>query len=158
MTSSVLLTVAAGGEHPLIDIDSTAFLQFGIFVLTALVASRLLFRPYLAMRDRRSAGIDGARADATRMSAEADGKLTAYEAELAAARSRANDERRAIRTEAAEHQRQVTDKARSESIAALEQAKAKVTSETEAARSQLMPRASQLADEIAAKLLGRKVG
>jgi F-type H+-transporting ATPase subunit b len=144
-------------EHPLIDIDHTVWIQLLLFFIVAFIGSRLLFRPYLRMRDERSAGIEGARDEATRLSAEADARLAHYEQEIATARSRANDERRVMRTEAATRQREATDKARSEAAGAFEDARSRVERETNAARQQLMPRASQIADEIAGKLLGRKV-
>jgi F-type H+-transporting ATPase subunit b len=155
--TSTLVFVASAAEHPLLDIDWTGFVQFGIFVLTAVIATALLFKPYLAMRDRRAASIEGARGEAAQMIAEADGKLVSYDRDLAAARNRANEERRKVRAEAAAHQREVTERARAESVAALEQAKSRVATETATARAQLMPRADQLAGEIAARLLGRKV-
>lgn len=157
MNSTILLAAGSASEHPLIDIDWTGFVQFGLFVLTALIASRFLFRPYLAMRDRRAEGIEGARAEAVRMTAEAEAKLTSYDKELAAARTRANEERQRVRSEAATHQREVTERARTEAASALDHAKTRVADETRAARAELMPRATQLAAEIAARLLGRKV-
>jgi F-type H+-transporting ATPase subunit b len=157
MTSTFLSSVGSAASHPLLDIDWTGFVQFGVFLLTALIATAFLFRPYLAMRDRRSTGIEGARGEAVRMTAEADAKLVSYDKELAAARARANEEKRKVRSEAAAHQREVTERARAEATAALDQAKARVTAETAAARAQLMPRAGQLAQEIASRLLGRKV-
>src|SRR5690606_32271349 len=126
MTSSVLLSVASAAEHPLIDLDATALLQLGIFVVTALIATQLLFKPYLRMRAEREAGMDGARREADALSAEADAKLADYEAKLAAARGRAADERRKIRADAAEHQRQVTEEARAQATSALESAHARV--------------------------------
>jgi F0F1-type ATP synthase membrane subunit b/b' len=144
-------------EHPLIDIDWTVVLQLGLFLVVAFVSSRLLFRPYLKMRDDRSAGIEGARDEATRLSAEADARLTRYQSQLEAARVRAQDERRKMRSEAAERQRQVTDRARADAGGALDEAKARIREETEAARAKLLPQAQQLAGEIAETLLGRKV-
>src|SRR5437868_9777708 len=105
-----LFSLAAG--HPLIDIDLTVFVQFGLFLLLFLVANKLLFQPYLALRERRRAGIDGARAEADRMTAQADAKLADYEKQLAIARNRANEEGRKVRAEAAAHEREVTDAAR----------------------------------------------
>lgn len=143
-------------EHPLIDIDHTIWIQLALFLLVAFVGSRLLFRPYLKMRDERAAGIEGARDEGARLSSEADARLAHYETQISAARARAQDERRKVRTEAAAHQRDAVDKARAEATRAFDEAKARVARETEAARAQLMPRASQVADEIAAKLLGRR--
>jgi F-type H+-transporting ATPase subunit b len=144
-------------EHPLIDIDHTVWIQLLLFFIVAFIGSRLLFRPYLRMRDERAAGIEGARDEAARLSAEADARLSHYEREIAAARARAQDERRAIRTEAASRQREATDKARAEAVKSFDAARSRVERETNVARQQLMPRASQVAEEIAGKLLGRKV-
>lgn len=148
-------TLAAA--HPLIDIDGTVFVQFGLFLILWLVANKLLFQPYLQLRERRKAGIEGARAESERMTAQADAKLADYEKQLAAARSRANDEGRKVRAEAAAHEKDVTDKARAEAQQSIDEATTKMRAETEAARAQLMPQADAIARSIASKLLGREV-
>ena len=102
MTQPVLMTLASAAEHSMIDIDSTAFVQFGIFAILALVATRFLFTPYLKMREEREDGMEGARKDAENLSAEADAKLADYEEKLASARARAQIERPNIRAEAPE--------------------------------------------------------
>jgi F-type H+-transporting ATPase subunit b len=145
-------------EHPLIDIDYTVGIQLFLFLVVAFMCSKLLFRPYLRMRDERTAGIEGARDEAGRLSAEADARLTRYQSQLETARARAQDERRKMRIEAAERQRQVTDRARTEAGGALDEAKARIRQETDVARGKLMPQAQQLAGDIAETLLGRKVG
>ena len=144
-------------EHPLIDIDHTVWIQLLLFFIVAFIGSRLLFRPYLRMRDERTAGIEGARDEAVRLSTEADARLAHYEREIAAARSRAQDERRTMRTDAAVKQREATEKARADAGRAFDEARLRVERETNLARQQLMPRATQVAEEIAGKLLGRKV-
>jgi F-type H+-transporting ATPase subunit b len=150
-----LSSLASG--HPLIDIDGTVFVQFGLFLLLFLAANKLLFQPYLALRERRKAGIEGARGEAERMTAQADAKLADYEKQLASARSRANEEGRKVRTEATAHEKDVTDKARAEAQKAIDEATAKMKAETDAARLQLLPQANVLAKQIASKLLGREV-
>jgi F-type H+-transporting ATPase subunit b len=148
-------TLAAA--HPLIDIDGTVFVQFGLFLILWLVANKLLFQPYLQLRERRKAGIEGARAESERMTAQADAKLADYEKQLAAARSRANDEGRKVRAEAAAHEKDVTDMARAETQKSIDEATTKMRGEAEAARLQLLPQANTLAKQIASKLLGREV-
>jgi F-type H+-transporting ATPase subunit b len=150
-----LTTLAAA--HPLIDIDGTVFVQFGLFMILLVVANKLLFQPYLQLRERRKAGIEGARAEAERMTASADAKLADYEKQLAAARSRANEEGRKVRAEAAAHEKDVTDKARAEAQKSIDEATAKMRAEAEAARLQLLPQANALAKQIASRLLGREV-
>jgi F-type H+-transporting ATPase subunit b len=156
MDQSALVSVASGG-HPLIDIDLTAVVQFCLFLILYFITNRLLFQPYLELRARRKSGIEGARGEADRMTAEADAKLAEYEQQLALARNRAGEQGRKVRLEAAAHEREVTDKARASAHSAINEAQAKMRSETEAARVQLMPQANVLAKQIASKLLGREV-
>jgi F-type H+-transporting ATPase subunit b len=158
MHHSVLHAVAAGAsEHPLIDIDLTAFVQFGIFMIALLVATKFLFRPYITMRDERTAGIDGARDEATRMSAQADAKLADYEEKLEQARNKALDERREMRAAAATTQRELTDAARAEANSSIATAQERIASDVETARKDLAPRADKLASDLVSKLLGREV-
>jgi len=154
-TSAAL--VIASGDHPLIDIDGTVLVQFVLFLLLYLIANRMLFQPYLALRERRKAGIEGAREEADRMTGEADAKLAEYEKQLATARAKGNEEGRKLRSEAAAHEREVTDKARAAAQKSIDEAGAKMRAQVEDARTQLMPQASQLAQKMASKLLGREV-
>jgi len=149
--------VSLAGGHPLIDIDLTVVVQFVLFLVLFAIANRYLFQPYLQLRERRKARIEGARAEAERMTAEADAKLAAYEKSLAAAREKANEEGRKVRLEAAAHEREVTDAARRTAQQATDEAQATMRRETEAARAQLMPQADALARAITSKLLGREV-
>lgn len=155
MDQTPIVTLAAG--HPLIDVDLTVIVQFVLFLVLFLVANRLLFRPYLQLRQRRIAGIDGARAEAERMTAEADARLAEYEKQMVMARERAAEEGRKIRMEGVTHERDVTAQARAAAQKATEEAQATMRRETEAARAQLMPQAEALAKAITSKLLGREV-
>ena len=129
----------------------------GLFLLLFVVTNSLLFQPYLALRTRRKAGIEGARAEAERMTATADAKLADYEKQLGAARSRANEEGRKVRIEAAAHEKASTELARATAQKSIDEATAKMRTEADAARLQLLPQASSLARQIASKLLGREV-
>lgn len=154
MESTPLVTIAA---HPLIDIDLTVVVQFVLFLLLFIASNALLFQPYLKLRERRKAGIDGARAEAEQMTAEADARLADYEKKLASARASANDEGRKVRAEAAANEQDVTDKARASAQKAIDEALTKMKSDTEAARGQLLPQADAIAKRITSKLLGREV-
>ena len=155
MDQTPLVSLAAG--HPLIDIDLTVVVQFALFLVLFVVANRLLFQPYLQLRERRKAGIEGAREEAERMTATAEAKLADYEKQLAAARERANEEARTIRNQAAAREREVTEKARATAQTATDEAQATMRRQTEAARAQLMPQAQALARAMTSKLLGREV-
>jgi F-type H+-transporting ATPase subunit b len=150
------LTVAAAEAYPLIDFDLTGLVQLGIFAVMALIATRLLFRPYVKMREDREAGIEGARVEAGRWSGEADTMLSDYRSKLAAARARAYKEQQAVRGQAAAHEREVTEKARADAQATVEDARARIGEQARAARDEMLPRAEELAEQIVGKLLARK--
>lgn len=154
MAPTPLVTIAA---HPLIDIDLTVVVQFVLFLLLFIASNALLFQPYLKLRERRKQGIDGARAEAEQMTAEADAKLADYEKKLASARATANESGRAVRAEAAANEKDVTDKARASAQKAIDEAMASMKSQTDAARGQLLPQADAIAKRITSKLLGREV-
>ena len=149
--------VAAGDSHPLIDIDLTVLVQAVLFAVMFFVGNKLLFQPYLRLRERRIAGIDGARAEAERMSAAADGKLADYEAKLSKARASAGEEQRKVRAEAAAHEREVTDRGRATAQKAMDEATTKVKAETAAARKELAPQADMIARGMVKRILGREV-
>jgi F-type H+-transporting ATPase subunit b len=155
MHQTVMGHLAAG--EAIIDIDWTAAVQLGLFLLLFLVCNALLFQPYLRLRARRREGIQGAREEAARMTAEADARLADYESKLAVARTRAGEEQRKVRSEAAAYERETTDAARKAAMKALEEAQAKVQRDTEAARAQLLPQANALAKTMASRILGREV-
>lgn len=156
MDQNALVTIASGGQ-PLIDIDGTAVVQFILFVVLYFAANSLLFQPYLKLRERRRAGIEGAREEAERMSAQAEASLADYTKQLAVARDRASEEGRKVRTEAAAHEKDVTDKARATAQKAIDEAQTQMRAQTDAARAQLLPQADTIARSIASKLLGREV-
>ncbi len=151
------LAAAAAEAPPIIDLDSTVFVQLAIFVVTMIVLSRFLFRPYLAVRAARSAGIEGARDEARRMDEEAKARVADYEQAFAAARGKANAERGKLQSEAVAREREITDAARKTTVAAVDEARRKIAADAEAARRQLEPRAQEIARSIARKILGREV-
>jgi F-type H+-transporting ATPase subunit b len=157
MTMDQTPIVSLAGGHPLIDIDLTVVVQFVLFLVLFVIANRFLFQPYLRLRERRRAGIDGARAEAERMTAQADARLAEYEKQLATARDRANEEGRKVKLDAAARVAKVTEEARAGAQKEIDAAQGKMRSETEAARRQLMPQADAIARAIASKLLGREV-
>lgn len=151
----VVVSLAAG--HPLIDIDLTVFVQFALFLVVFLVGNKFLFQPYLKLRARRKLGIEGARAEAERIAAQAEAKLADYETQVRQARGRANEDGRKIRAEATAREKSLTDASRAAAQKALDEATAKMRTEADAARLQLLPQANTLARQIASRLLGREV-
>ena len=158
MLLATLLTAAAEeAEPPLIDVDGTLFIQFALFLIMLLILSRVLFKPYLKLRDDRHKGIEGAREEAHGMEGKARQIVADYDAKLTAAKQRGAEERQRLRTEGAIHERQVLGAARDEAQKALDGARGKIASDSAAARAKLEQESTALTRQIVKKILGREV-
>ena len=157
LVATLLIAAQEEGPPPLIDVDGTLFVQFGLFVIMLIVLSRVLFRPYLRMREARHKGIEGAREEAASMQERAQKTNADYDAKLTKARLRGAEERARLRGEGAIYERQVLGAARDESHKTLEAARAKIGGDAAAARDKLTVDAMALARQITNKILGREV-
>jgi F-type H+-transporting ATPase subunit b len=156
MVLSVTL-MASEGAPPLLDLDWTVAVQFGLFVVMLLILSRYLFKPYLKILDERVERTDGARRKAEEAQTEARAKVADYEARLAAAKQKGNDERLRLRQEGAVREREVLGLARDEANRKIDEARKQIVGDTAAAKKQLEAEATALAQQLATKVLGRKV-
>ncbi len=154
---AITLLVEEEGPPPLIDLDGTVFLQFGLFVLMLIVLSRFMFKPYLKTRQLRHDAIEGAREKAAKMDVEAQKTVADYEAKLATAKQKGGDARASLRAEAGERERAIIGAARDEANRATEAAKGRLATEAAEAKKQLDAQASALARQMASKVLGREV-
>ena len=152
----VATLLIAEQSPPLIDLDGTVFVQFALFVIMLIVLSRVLFRPYLAMRDARHKGIEGAREEASAMQERARQTNADYDAKLTKARQRGAEERARLRGEGAIYERQVLGAARDESQKTIDAARGKINADAGAARDKLGAESSALAKQIVKKILGRE--
>lgn len=158
LATASVLQEAEEAPPPLIDIDGTVVIQFVLFLIMLAVLSRLLFRPYLQLRDERSRSIEGARTEAHGMDDRVAKIIADYDTRLGKAKLRGSEERARLRAEGAAHERQVLGVARDESHRAVDQARKKIASEATVARAQLDAQAGVLAKQMARKILGREVG
>lgn len=152
----VATLLIAESSPPLIDIDGTLFVQFALFVIMLIVLSRVLFKPYLAMRDARHKGIEGAREEAASMQERAQKTNADYDARLTKARLRGAEERARLRGEGAIYERQVLGAARDESQKVLDAARTRIGADAGSARDQLAAESTALAKQIVKKILGRE--
>jgi F-type H+-transporting ATPase subunit b len=156
--ATLLIAAQEEAPPPLIDVDGTLFVQFALFLIMLFVLSRLLFKPYLQLRDSRHKSIEGAREEAVAMQERARQVGADYDAKLTRARQRGADERQKLRAEGAIYERQVLGAARDESQKSLEQARGKIGTEATSAREKLTAEATSLARQIVKKILGREIG
>ena len=153
----VLLAGTGHSPPPLIDIDSTVFVQLGIFLVLLVVLTLTVFRPYLALRADRSRNIEGVREEALKLSQANEEKLQGYEEQIARTRKEAAAVRVQIRQEGDTRATELIAEAQKRAAAELGAARQKIEKSTQAAELSLRTRADVLAKAVATKLLGREV-
>lgn len=147
----------AAEEIPLIDLDGTVFVQFGLFLVLFIVLSQILWKPFLKLRDERQAGMGGARHEAEEMTAKTRDLNTSYDKKVSETKAKAADERQKLRTEAANREREILDEARSKAAAATAQSRETIATQAAAAKLKLDAEAALLAKAVAKRVLGREV-
>jgi F-type H+-transporting ATPase subunit b len=142
---------------PVVDIDNTIFIQGALFLLLIFVLDPLLFKPWLAARDRRAQRIGGAHEEAALMREQAQEKSVEYEARLRRAKDEAMTLRSDRRKVAEAEEATLVAAARQEAAEALDATKARISSEIDQARAELQGRVDSLAADVTKQVLGRTV-
>ncbi len=130
-------------------------LQTVPFLLTVGGLHFLIFKPMLEYLEGRDDAIEGAGGRAKELEAKLAARAEEYEKKLHAAKVGINEMRAERRAVAASEAASIVAAARAEADAEIEAAIARITTERDAARSALATTSQQLADQIAAQVLGR---
>ena len=141
----------------LIDVDGTILVQLGLFLVLAVVLTKLLWKPYLRVRAERVNRVDGYRKDAARMEAEAAARLARAEADLAEARRVGSGERAVARAEAHAREQTLIAEAQTEAQRVLATARGKLDATVAVERARLEAGARDVATQAARRILGREV-
>jgi F-type H+-transporting ATPase subunit b len=157
-TQLLLVSAAPQSHEPqLIDVDQTVFVQLGIFLLLALVLSRLLWRPYLRVRGERVTRVEGYRQEALRLEADAAERLARAEAALTEVRRVGAGERAVARAEAQAREQTLLAEATAEAQRTLAAARERLEASLVIERGKLVAQAGEVARVAARKILGREV-
>ena len=131
--------------------------SFTVLLVLIYPVHQLLLKPLTAVLVRRSEQIQGAMAQAERGSTEARDLEDSIRARLAEARAQGQATRAELMARAEASERDILGRAREAAAESIDRMRARIADETQAARDAL-PRLSQdLAQEAAAKLLGRAI-
>ncbi|TPV93503.1 MAG: hypothetical protein B7733_20235 [Myxococcales bacterium FL481] len=152
MQTSTSIILAA---QPVVDIDGTVFVQLTLFLLLLAVLERLLFRPWLEVRDRRHAAISGAFAAAEELQTKASKLDAEYAERLGQARESALNVRSELRRDAESNGSDKIAQARSQASRSLDAARGQISTQVARARTDLVARIEVLAREISERVLGR---
>lgn len=153
--SAFLGALLSGGS--IVDLDGTVFVQLAMFFVAFAVLYVLVFKPMVALLDAREQAIDGAREEAKQLENEVQGKQASFEAELRRVRDSSSDERDRLRAEGQELERRLLERVRTETTSLVAEAKVRLEKEARVARSELDAQRTELAREIASRVLGREV-
>ena len=128
-----------------------------LFVLLVFPVDALLFRPIFAALDARREQIEGTRARAQELEAEAEASLRRYEASVKEVRAESDEARKAALSSAREASLAKTEGARHDAEGTLERARQEIAGELQGARATLRQQAEALAREAASSVLGRSL-
>ena len=149
---------AAHGEGGgLISVDRSLLVQAVNFLLLLLVLWRLLYKPFMAKMDERSAAIRKSLDEAGLARAEAQRQQEENAARLREAYAEAQAIRDAALKEAADEQRRLVEAARVEALRLVEGAKAQLDSDVRRAREDLRRELAEIATAVAEKLIRRSL-
>ena len=141
----------------LIDLDGTAFVQFGLFLLLVAILSKLLWKPYLRVKGERVSRVDGYRKAAQAMDTDAAARLAKAEAAMAEARRVGSTERTKARVEAQATEQALVASAQADAQKDLAAARGRLDGIVTRERARIATVAAEMGAEAARRILGRDV-
>ncbi|MEI7636412.1 MAG: ATP synthase F0 subunit B [Syntrophus sp. (in: bacteria)] len=141
----------------MVDINLTLFVQMANFLLLIVILNYLLYKPILAILDKRKMRLDESEGEIKRLNATVEQKAAEYEEKLRVAKQDALGKKNEILKEAADSAKAIIDERRSKIPAMLAEFQGKVGQEVDAARRILKDQSQKISAEIAEKVLGRSL-
>jgi F-type H+-transporting ATPase subunit b len=148
---------AAEGEGGLINLDKSVIVQVINFLILLAILHRLLYKPFVAKMQERTAAIQKSLEEAQAARAEAARQQAENEARLRAAHAEATTIRAQALKEAAEEQKRLVEAARAESQRLIDSARTQVEAEVRRARDDLRREVAELATAVAEKLVRKSL-
>lgn len=127
------------------------------FLVSTLVLYVAFLRPWLRVTAEREARTVGARKEAAELEGKFRENFERFERFMGDAHKKATDERARIRSVAQKEQDEILSAARDGVAATLGEIRSEIAAEQDSARKTLETKASELALELAEKVLGRKI-
>ena len=157
----IALLLAPENAHeqaqPLIDLDGTVLVQFGLFLVMMAILHFLVFRPFLRARAEREDRIDGERRRAGEMETAAQGRIADLEARLEKAKQAGILSRNQTHAQASARERAILERARADTQQLIELSRAQARRAGDAARERLGSDAEGWGRRLASRILGREV-
>ena len=137
----------------MVDIDASALISGGIFVVMLLLLNQLLFKPYLAITHERARLTTGAKGSADATLAEAESLLSRYQGQLSEARAEASALREQLRRSGEADETRIVSSARDQAASKLAAKRDELARQVAAAERDTDARASELSQAIVSRVL-----
>jgi F-type H+-transporting ATPase subunit b len=141
----------------MIDINSSLFIQVGLFIFLMLVLNKIFFQPFLRFLDERHNKISGDEQEAARLQEEAERYRLQFEEGLHTGQLQALEEKGRIQEAGAQEGKQVVDTVQQEVAGEIPKIKAQIAQESQQVLADLQRQQGAMAEEIAEKILGRSL-
>ena len=138
----------------LVDIDGTFMIQLGFFLVFFALFSALVVKPLIRTYRMRYDRMQGAREDAESFTARAAAASSTYEEKIDEVRKSAVHIRNDLKTAAEEKSRAQIEGVQRESDRLLESGRSEIADQAETARKDVDAQVEELAELIAARVLG----
>ncbi len=141
----------------MIDIDYSIFIQIGLFLLIWFFLARFVFTPFQRLLGEREQRTEGMKAEAEKLLEEAEQLRIQYEDRITKAKGEGNSIKEGIRQEALQAREELVTQAQKEAARFLQTARQQIQEEMQKGRQLVVQEAEVIAQEMAEKVLARKV-
>jgi F-type H+-transporting ATPase subunit b len=142
----------------MIALDYTVIVQIVSFLFLWFLLTRLLFRPFIGLLEERERRTEGVKAETASLLEEGERLRFEYENEIARAKDEGNAAKETILQEARQARERLLAQAREGAARRLEVIRGEVQREMQRDRELATREAEVIAQQMAEKILGRKVG
>ena len=140
----------------LVDLDQSFLINWGIFLIFAIIIYHLILKPVLQLQDVRHERTIGAKEAAADMDAKALAQVQQYENLISEASRTGNEEVQQVRDNAKAQANDTVNKARGKAQAILDEKMPQIHATYEENRTKLQATAENLSEEIVSKVLARE--
>jgi len=141
----------------MIELNFTVIFQLAIVLILLVALSGMVFKPFLRVLQDRRDWVEGAERKARELQHRTEELMERHRDSMSTAQAQGASVREEIRKVGLDREAEILQKATEEANRFLEEMKGRIRDESQAARTDLRLEARNLAGEIAAQLLGRRI-
>lgn len=142
----------------MIALDYTVIIQVVAFLVFWFLLTKLLFRPFVGLLEERERRTEGVKAEAVALKEERERLLKEYEHAIAKAREEGRAAKEKIVQEGRQARERLLGQAREDASRTLEAVREEIQKELQRGWELALREAETIAQQMAEKIIGRKVG